>query len=88
MVTKIIYCYHCGENLVKNGRDPKDKQRYHCKGCNRASLENPDYGYSEAFKENIVKAYQEHSSPRGVARTFGKSRGRLVSSSKLPFSNS
>ena len=80
MVTQIISCYHCGsERLVKNGRDPKGKQRYYCKDCSKASLENPDYGYSEAFKEQVIKAYQERSSMRGVARTFGISRNTLSS---------
>ncbi len=78
MVTKVVECYHCGsENLKKNGKDPKGKQRYHCKDCNRASLEHPDYGYSEARKEEILKAYQERSSMRGIARTFGMSRNTL-----------
>ena len=40
----------------------------------RASLENPDYGYSEARKDEILKAYQERSSMRGLTRTFGVSR--------------
>ena len=78
MVTKVVECYHCrSENLKNNGKDPKGKQRYHCKNCNRASLENPNYGYSEARKEEIVKAFQERSSMRGIARTFGISRNTL-----------
>jgi transposase-like protein len=55
------------------------KQRYHCKDCKRASLEKPDYGYSEERKEEILKAYQERSSMRGIARTFGVSRNTLGS---------
>ena len=78
MATQIIHGYHCGSvNLVKNGRNPKGKQRYHCKDCHRASLENPEYGYSEAFKERVIKAYQERSSMRGIARTFEISRNTL-----------
>ena len=80
MVKKKVTCYHCGsESIVKNGKDPKGKQRYHCKDCNRASVENPDYGYSEERKEEVIKAYQERSSLRGIARTFGISRQTLSS---------
>jgi len=64
--------------MVKNGKDPKGKQRYHCKDCKRASVEDPDYGYSEARKEELIKAYQERSSMRGIARTFGVSRNTLT----------
>ena len=78
MVTQTVMCYHCGsENVKKNGKAPNGKQRYYCKECNRASLENPDYGYSKERKEEILKAYQERSSMRGVARTFGISRNTL-----------
>lgn len=78
MVTQTVTCSHCGsEHLKKNGRAPNGKQRYHCKACNRASLDNPDYGYSEERKAEVIRAYQERSSMRGVARTFGVSRTTL-----------
>lgn len=78
MVTRTVKCYHCdSENVKKNGKAPNGKQRYHCKNCNRASLDNPDYGYSEARKDEILKAYQERSSMRGITRTFGVSRTTL-----------
>jgi transposase-like protein len=80
MVTQVIKCYHCGsENLKRNGKAPNGKQRYHCKDCQRASLENPDYGYREARKEEILRAYQERSSMRGISRTFGIARNTLAS---------
>ncbi len=80
MVHQIIKCYHWGsENLKKNGKAPNGKQRYHCKDCQRASVENPDYGYSEERKEEILRAYQERSSMRGIARTFDIARNTLSS---------
>ena len=80
MVYQAIKCHHCGsENLKKNGKAPNGKQRYHCKDCQRASLEHPDYGYSEARKEEILRAYQERSSMRGISRTFGLARNTLAS---------
>ena len=48
------------------------------KTCGKASREHPDLGYSEERKEEIIKAYQERSSMRGVARTFGVSRNTLT----------
>ncbi len=76
MVRRIVDCYHCGsEKLKKNGFSPGGKQKYLCKECGKASRENPAAkGYSEARKEEILRAYQERSSLRGLARTFGVSR--------------
>lgn len=79
MVNKTVECYHWGsEQLVKNGKAPNGKQKYQCRACGKASRENPDFGYSEARKEEVIKAYQERSSMRGVARTFGMSRNTLT----------
>ena len=79
MVTRVVKCYHCNsDKLVKNGHAPNGKQRYLCRDCNRASLENPDYGYSEAKREEILRAYQERSSLRGISRTFGISRNTVT----------
>ena len=80
MVTKVITCYHCGsEKLVKNGHDPHGKQRYLCRACGRASLDDPSpVGYSEAKKAEILRAYEERSSLRGLARTFGVSRNTVT----------
>lgn len=75
MVSQLVSCYHCGsEDIKRNGFAPNGKQKYKCKDCGKASREDPDQGYSEGRKEEILKAYQERSSLRGVARTFGVSR--------------
>jgi hypothetical protein len=39
----------------------------------------PKRGYTEAQKEQILSAYHERSSMRGIERTFGVSRPTLVS---------
>lgn len=79
MVKTEIECYHCGSTeIVKNGKAPNGKQKYHCNGCGKGSRENPDTGYSEERKEEILKAYQERMSMRGIARTFGVSRNTLT----------
>ena len=80
MVTKVITCYHCGsERLVKNGHDPHSKQRYLCRACGRANLDDPAPvgGYSEAEKAWILRAYEKRSSLRALARTFGVSRNTV-----------
>jgi len=80
MVTKVITCYHCdSERLVKNGHDPQGKQRYLCRACGRASLEDPAAkGYSEEKKAEILRAYEERSSLRSLSRSFGVSRNTVT----------
>ena len=76
MVTVTLLCPYCeSDDLVCNGHAPNGKQRYFCKECKRYSRENPARrGYSEERKEEILRAYQERSSLRGIERTFGVSR--------------
>lgn len=76
MVTITLKCSHCGsENLVRDGFTPNRKQRYWCHDCHRSSRDNPQpRGYSEAEKEQILAAYEERSSLRGLERVFGVAR--------------
>ena len=76
MVTITLLCPYCkSEKLVRNGHAPNEKQRYFCHECKRYSRENPSsQGYTEERKEEILRAYQERSSLRGLERTFGVSR--------------
>ena len=77
MVTKVIYCRHCGSNdLVKNGLAPNNgKQKYLCHACGRQSRQDPSpNGYTQERKEEILRAYhQERFSLRGLRRTLGVS---------------
>ena len=79
MVTKVISCYHCqGTQLVKHGRTRNGKQRYKCKDCGRSSREQPQPpGYTEQQREQILRAYEERSSLRGLTRTFGVARNTV-----------
>lgn len=80
MVKEIVHCYHCGsEKIKRNGKAPNGKQKYKCKDCGKASRENPDFGYSEERKEEILRAYQERPSMRGISRIYGISRQTLTS---------
>jgi transposase-like protein len=81
MVTVTVKCRHCGsDNLLRNGLTRNGKQRYHCKDCNRSSRDNPQpIGYSEAERLEILRAYEERSSLRGLTRTFGVARNTVSS---------
>jgi transposase-like protein len=73
MVVQILLCQHCGsDRIVRNGRAPNGKQRFLCHTCGRPCRQNPSpRGYSEAEREQILRAHQERSSLRGLQRTFG-----------------
>ena len=72
----LVKCCHCGsEALVKFGFAPNGKQRYKCNSCGRTSRESPQTpGHNEAFQQQILAAYNERMSLRGIQRTFGVSR--------------
>jgi transposase-like protein len=76
MVTITVPCPHCqSDALVCNGHAPNGKQLYRCRTCGRQSRENPTpHAYPQARREEVLHAYQERSSLRGLTRTFGVSR--------------
>jgi len=76
---ELIYkCTHCGsENIVKNGTC-NGQQKYHCKDCNCYRTLDPIVKYSEEKKDEILKAYEERASLRGVHRIFGVSVTALL----------
>lgn len=75
-VTITVTCRHCASpELVKYGVAPNGKQKYRCNACGRQSRENPAHnGYPPERREEILRAYDERSSLRGLQRTFGVSR--------------
>ena len=76
-----MQCYHCGsERVVKSGQTSNGKQRFLCRECGRTLRENPQpQTYSDERKAEILRAYQERSSLRGLTRTFGVSRQTVAS---------
>jgi transposase-like protein len=80
-VTITLHCPHFdSEALVRDGHAPNGKQKYRCHGCGRRSRENPTpNAYLPVRREEILYAYQERSSLRGLVRTFGASRTTLSS---------
>ena len=74
-----LKCIHCqSENIVRNGKTSNGKQRYLCNDCGKMSRDNPQpNGYLPEAREQILAAYQERSSLRGLTRTFGVARNTV-----------
>ena len=73
MIKKEI-CTSCNSNnIVMNGLTSGNRQKFHCKdcGCYR-TLKTTQY-YDEDRKEEILRAYKERSSLRGVKRVYNVS---------------
>jgi len=82
MIVKLMMykCRNCeSQNIIKNGHNASGSQQYYCKDCGKRSVLEPKRGYTEAQKEQILSAYAERSSMRGIQRTFGVSRPTLTS---------
>lgn len=75
-----LQCPYCGsEKLVHHGHAPNGKQKYLCRSCRRQSRENPTpHAYPEERREEILRAYEERSSLRGLERIFGVSRNTVT----------
>lgn len=77
---KIYICRRCGSsNLKKNGKNRYGNQQYFCKDCKKSGVLNPKNSYTEAEKEQILAAYKERPSMRGISRLYGISRNTLAS---------
>ena len=81
MVTITVLCQHCqSQNIIRYGLAPNGKQRYLCRDCGRRSRDNPSSNaYSDEEREQILRAYSERSSLRGLSRTFGVSHNTVTS---------
>jgi transposase-like protein len=75
-----VTCPACGSGkVIRHGFAPHGVQRFRCRGCGRVFVRDVDRrGYTEAFKEQVLAAYQERASMRGIARVFGISRNTLT----------
>jgi transposase-like protein len=80
MVVITITCAHCGSpDIVKNGHAPNGKQKYRCRACGRQSRDTPTpHVTAQERREEILRAYQERSSLRGLERTFKVSRNTVT----------
>ena len=72
--TTVVYvCPHCGgERLHRNGHTEHGAQRAKCLECGRTFTLTPKGPrYDQKFKDQVVAAYQDRMSIRGITRTFG-----------------
>ena len=69
-------CYHCDSTqVIRHGRSRYGKQRYKCHACSRCFTPEPSSSaYAQETKEQILRAYHERTSLRGLQRIFGVSR--------------
>lgn len=72
-------CPDCGSaNLVKNGKDYQGDQKFRCNDCGRCGTLDTTGRYTPERQAEILRAYQERSSMRGIQRTFGVARTTLA----------
>ncbi len=80
MITEILIfqCPKCGgTNVVKNGKNRAGNQQFLCKDCRKSAVMYPHNRKTPADKEQILAAYHERPSMRGIARMFHISRDTL-----------
>jgi insertion element IS1 protein InsB len=69
---KICRCSNCeSPDIIRNGTDYKGDQKYHCHQRGGYGTLNPKARYNEKEKAQVLKAYQERASMRGIRRIFG-----------------
>jgi len=72
-------CRSCQSvNIVKNGHNAQGQQQYWCKDCNKRAVLQLKPRYTEEKKAEIIGAYHERPSLRGISRIFGVSRPTLA----------
>jgi transposase-like protein len=73
-------CYHCGGSQVhKHGKTRNGKQRFWCRACQCSLREEPQTKGYDKRKDEILRAYHERASLRGLTRVFGVSRNTVSS---------
>ena len=79
-MTHIPNCRHCNSSItIRHGYTTKGKQRYRCRVCGRCFVQDPGTAaYDPARKEEILRAYHERTSLRGLSRVFGVSRNTVT----------
>lgn len=80
MLTEVVCCPACSSSdVIRFGTTECGNQRYRCRACRKTFCRDPrPRAYSDGFKEQVLRAYQERSSMRGVCRVFNISRNTLI----------
>ena len=80
MISKVVIfdCPECDSiNVVKNGKNSAGSQQFLCKDCHKSAVMYPQNQRSEEETNQILAAYHERMSMRGIARRFHISRNTL-----------
>ncbi len=78
--TVVHVCLRCGsERIRKNGHADNGAQRAKCLECGRTFILQPKGArYDQRFKDQVVSAFQDRMSQRGITRTFGVCRKTIM----------
>jgi len=77
--SQVHHCRACGStHIVKNGHNRCGSQQYQCRTCGASKVLLPKQRYSEERKAEVLRAYQERSSLRGLSCTFGITRKTIT----------
>ena len=83
MIIEKLTCRKCGsQNIIRNGSNSAGNPKSKCKDCGFGGVIHIKRGVDDATKEKIVRAYQERSSLRGVARIFNISHQSVLNWTK------
>src|SRR5215510_14682412 len=78
-VTTTYKCRVCGsENIVKNGRNRAGNAQYHCKDCGAYRVLEPKPADKPERRKQVLQAYRERASLRGLSRIFGVARWTVL----------
>lgn len=80
IVAIIVYsCPKCGsKHIVKNGKDYKGNQKYHCHTCNAYGTLPAHQNKVFPIREWVLRTWRERASMRGIERIFGVTRQVLA----------
>ena len=74
----VFHCPKCdSSNIVKNGKNSAGSQQFLCKDCGKSGVMYPSHKRSEAELEQILSAYRERPSMRGIVRLHYLSHNTL-----------
>lgn len=78
-ITNQSQCRACGsKNIKRNGYNRYGSLQYYCKDCKASKVLNPKNTYTQQNREEILNAYFERASMRGIQRIYGVDRGTLA----------
>lgn len=81
MIKEIITytCSQCGSaNITRNGHNKCGSPQYYCKDCGAHRVLKPKQKHPPRTREQVLKAYRERMSLRGVERVFAVTRQTVM----------